>query len=301
MKFPEFRPFTGEQVRAARAIARLEQGALAEAADLSLDTIKRIEGVHGPVQVKARVYRAIIDALRRHGVELESHGDSGFGVRFSAQSPGVEDWSALAGDEMAPPLSASPRPEPGGLGVEAAGVLPKAEFVAPSPSIAAYWDRDLRIRFCNQEYLVWGQCSMSELLGLRMIDVVGPDAFAANEVFARAALAGEPQVFERTVNTPGDRRRHTVIRYTPDFDPQGNVLGMWSVVTDLTLLKEAELRLASATAAFHTARLQAEAVATETSESFDGMIGALRAAKAESSSGHRPRGPGSGPDRDRPN
>ena len=41
---------TGEQIRAGRAILRIEQSALAKASGVSLETIKRLERMRGPVE-----------------------------------------------------------------------------------------------------------------------------------------------------------------------------------------------------------------------------------------------------------
>ena len=281
MKYPEFRPFTGEQIRAARAIARIEQSVLARAADLSLDTIKRIEGIHGPVEVKARVYRAIIDAFRQYGVELESHGDSGFGVRLSTTPAGLSSDAHL--DVPTGPAPA-PAPSDAGLSVgsilwdQASSLLPKAGFAAPAPSLMSYWDRDERFRFCNQEFLSWARCAMTDLVGRQMAELFGADLYEAIQAFVRAALAGEPQSFERTIERPDGRRLHFHIHYKPDFDLRGEQLGMWAIATDLTALKEAELQLASAKAVFLAAQRHADKAASVNVQSIADLAGAMRSA-----------------------
>ena len=65
---------TGEQIRAARALSRLEQADLARLAGLSLETIKRLERIRGPVDANARTLRAIQDAFA--GIDLHFDGDS---------------------------------------------------------------------------------------------------------------------------------------------------------------------------------------------------------------------------------
>jgi transcriptional regulator with XRE-family HTH domain len=43
---------TGEQLRAARAMLKMEQGELAELAGVSIETIKRLERLDGPLNAQ---------------------------------------------------------------------------------------------------------------------------------------------------------------------------------------------------------------------------------------------------------
>jgi hypothetical protein len=88
---------TGAQVRAARALLRMEQVALAEAAGVGLETVKRIESTDGEWKGRVTSIDAVQRALERAGVEFfESEmplplGESGpearrrgSGVRFAS-------------------------------------------------------------------------------------------------------------------------------------------------------------------------------------------------------------------------
>ena len=59
---------TSEQIRAARAMLRIEQRELAEISGVSLETVKRIERTPGPISA----YTGTVDKLRR---ALESAGN----------------------------------------------------------------------------------------------------------------------------------------------------------------------------------------------------------------------------------
>jgi transcriptional regulator with XRE-family HTH domain len=80
---------TGEQLRAARAMLRLDQGQLAEQAGISTETLKRFEASEGPIKGRADNIISLERVLRSHGVEFifgDSSDDdkkSGFGVRFA--------------------------------------------------------------------------------------------------------------------------------------------------------------------------------------------------------------------------
>jgi transcriptional regulator with XRE-family HTH domain len=72
---------TNEQLRAARALLGLSQAELALRADLSVPTIKRLEGGFGPHvsdEARARLQKAIESA----GVEFIEENGGGTGVRF---------------------------------------------------------------------------------------------------------------------------------------------------------------------------------------------------------------------------
>lgn len=71
---------TGEQIRAARALARLEQAELARFCGLSLETIKRLERIRGPVDANTRTLNAIIEALSGLGIQFNGCEDGGVGV-----------------------------------------------------------------------------------------------------------------------------------------------------------------------------------------------------------------------------
>lgn len=79
---------TARQMRAARALAGLDQVALAKAARLSLPTIQRMEASDGVVRGTVESLMKLIGALERAGVELINEGAAsdtgGRGVRLKA-------------------------------------------------------------------------------------------------------------------------------------------------------------------------------------------------------------------------
>jgi transcriptional regulator with XRE-family HTH domain len=81
---------TARQLRAARALAGLDQAALAKAARLSLPTIQRMEASDGVVRGTVESLMKLIGALERAGVELINEGAlseaGGRGVRLKARA-----------------------------------------------------------------------------------------------------------------------------------------------------------------------------------------------------------------------
>jgi transcriptional regulator with XRE-family HTH domain len=71
----------GEQLRAARALARLEQGELAERAKVSVGTIKRLEAIVGPVSANVLTVDAVVRALEAAGVTFTNGGEPGVKLR----------------------------------------------------------------------------------------------------------------------------------------------------------------------------------------------------------------------------
>ncbi len=63
---------SGEQIRAGRAILRIDQVSLAKGAGVSLETIKRLEAMRGPVEANTRTVAAIAAAFHRQGVGFDS-------------------------------------------------------------------------------------------------------------------------------------------------------------------------------------------------------------------------------------
>jgi transcriptional regulator with XRE-family HTH domain len=74
---------TAEQLRAARALLRWSQSNAAERASVSLETIKRLERMTGPLtRVHVETLQAIQDALEQGGVEFIDENGGGPGVRL---------------------------------------------------------------------------------------------------------------------------------------------------------------------------------------------------------------------------
>ena len=81
---------TSRQLRAARALAGVDQKALAKAARLSLPTIQRMEASDGVVRGTVDSLMKLIAALHRLGIELiderATSADGGRGVRLKSEA-----------------------------------------------------------------------------------------------------------------------------------------------------------------------------------------------------------------------
>lgn len=108
------------------------------------------------------------------------------------------------------------------------------------PSMIGYWDRNLRNGFCNHAYLDWLGVDPASIPGRHIRDVIGEERYRLNRPYIEAALRGERQRFERAIPSPdGAMVRYALADYIPNV-VDGQVLGFYVLVTDITSIKQAE-------------------------------------------------------------
>lgn len=73
----------GNQLRAARSLLGLTQAEVAEAAGVSVPTVKRAEG-QGAVNASDKAQQAIQNALERAGIQFIPENGGGLGVRLKS-------------------------------------------------------------------------------------------------------------------------------------------------------------------------------------------------------------------------
>lgn len=109
---------TSEQLRAARALVRWEQSRLADTANVSVETVKRLERMDGSLNsTRVATLNALRGALEAAGVVFIPENGGGAGVRLKTraeQIKGVDDQiEALEGHIAGMPGPAAPSPEAG--------------------------------------------------------------------------------------------------------------------------------------------------------------------------------------------
>ncbi|MGZ3773319.1 MAG: ATP-binding protein [Pseudobdellovibrionaceae bacterium] len=110
------------------------------------------------------------------------------------------------------------------------------------PALIAYWDKDQLCRFANKAYIDWFGYDPDKLIGISLQGLLGPTLYNMNYGHIKGALDGEPQFYERNLTKASTGElRHTNVAYIPDIVNE-KVLGFFVLVTDVTELKQAQLK-----------------------------------------------------------
>lgn len=114
------------------------------------------------------------------------------------------------------------------------------------PAMLAYWDKDLVCRYANSAYIEWFAKPKEEMINkIRIDELLGP-LYEKNLPYIKEVLHGRKQIFEREIPIPGGGGiRHSLATYIPDIN-NGEVLGFFVHVADVTYLKQLEHELFSA-------------------------------------------------------
>ncbi len=131
------------------------------------------------------------------------------------------------------------------------GIDPQ-EVLDAVPAMIGYWDAALRNRFANEAYVDFFGRVPEEFRGRHMSELLGPELYELNRPYAERALAGEPQLFDRTIIDPAGAPRHTQASYIPHV-VDGEVRGFFALVTDITARRVAEQAHAAAESRFRLA------------------------------------------------
>jgi PAS domain S-box-containing protein len=138
-------------------------------------------------------------------------------------------------------VNAAEKAEPGDASHLAEMALRVVDHV---PAMLAYWSSDQICLFANEAYREWFGKARADVVGITMRELLGP-IYELNLPHIRRALAGEPQVFERTIPQPNGLVRESLAAYVPDI-VDGVVQGFFVHVADVTAMKALERELAKA-------------------------------------------------------
>ncbi len=140
---------------------------------------------------------------------------------------------------------------------EGAPILPDesqwpSRLLHGAPALLTYLDREQRFRFVNDTHRSWLGMEPSELLGQRLIDVVGVGNYERARAALERAYAGQLASYEGEFFNHGERR-YTHGNFQPDFDDHGEVCGVFTALVDITERRELELRLYESNRGFFSA------------------------------------------------
>ena len=147
-----------------------------------------------------------------------------------------EDISAVLEDCY----GVGPQPAEPDVVRDTASIQPQLLFLTDSvPALLSYIGPDHHYRFANAAYLDWFGIEPGEVIGKHMREVIGEGAYQQVKPRITRALKGERVRHESHVNFKNGLR-HIDAQLVPQFGPQGEVLGLCSLVIDVTDAKHAE-------------------------------------------------------------
>ncbi len=106
-------------------------------------------------------------------------------------------------------------------------------FTENIPYPLTYVDRDFILRFVNIAYTEATRTRREDLIGKHIGHARGAARWAEHEPFFRRALEGRTVQYTRLVSGLPEGPRWMRTSYVPDLDPQGQVLGLYTVTVDV--------------------------------------------------------------------
>jgi PAS domain S-box-containing protein len=113
------------------------------------------------------------------------------------------------------------------------------------PTIVTYVNADGVVTFCNRRAAEWWRLPHEKIVGRRLIELMPAEIYAQFRGHVDAVLRGDQQAFTAATAIE-DRRNEWQVHYVPETSVDGRVRGFYSVMHDLTEIKELEARLVQA-------------------------------------------------------
>lgn len=111
-----------------------------------------------------------------------------------------------------------------------------------APALLTYLDHEQRFQYANDTHRRWLSIDPPQLIGRRLIEVVGPRNYQRALHALKRAYGGQLASFEGELRN-GDERCYVHGNFQPDFDGAGRVCGIFSALMDITERRTVELRL----------------------------------------------------------
>lgn len=108
------------------------------------------------------------------------------------------------------------------------------------PALVSFIDIDERYQFCNRQYLAIFGIEPEAMVGRTLHDFLGDELYRRSKPHIDIALAGQPTLYERTIQTRLGMR-HQECRHIPQLDDNGRPSGFYLTAWDITERKAQEL------------------------------------------------------------
>src|SRR6185312_6474598 len=154
----------------------------------------------------------------------------------------AHDERASTGGALADGMTMRPQKQAGGLPTLPDGSHWPAKLLHGAPALLTYLDAEQRFRYVNETHRSWLGLDPAEMIGRRLIDVVGADNYERARAALEQAYAGRPASYEGELHANGERR-YAHGNFQPDFDAAGRVCGVFTALVDITERHQLELQL----------------------------------------------------------
>ena len=108
------------------------------------------------------------------------------------------------------------------------------------PALISYVDSNERYRFVNNQFHDWFGIPSEEIVGKKVRDIFGIQAYNVVKDKIAEALSGKQVSFETALNYKAAGARYVHISYMPDIGMDGTVYGYYGLTNDLTDLKHSQ-------------------------------------------------------------
>jgi PAS domain S-box-containing protein len=110
------------------------------------------------------------------------------------------------------------------------------------PGIVAHWDHNLDCTFANCGYIEWFGRTPEEMVGRNLRTFMGEEVFGDHESRVRSALAGNIEIYKRTIRKPDGSSGTLYGCFAPDQSAEEE-RGFFIVASDVTELEEVQTAL----------------------------------------------------------
>ena len=111
------------------------------------------------------------------------------------------------------------------------------------PILICYLDNEQRFRFVNKPYESWFDRPISQILGHHLSEMMTQEAYEIRRPYVERALSGEQVQYVVDMPRPNGVVS-TEIMHVPNCDGNGQVLGIYALVQDVTVRQRNELAIA---------------------------------------------------------